>query len=71
MSTQKSTVELKRKYNQKTAEAKVHRHQPATLRAPGSLPERGRDNERQSASEQHHNQPQGIGLVVYENTVNT
>ena len=26
----------------------------------------GRDNERQSASEQHHNQPQGIGLVVHE-----
>ena len=48
-----------------------NRPQPVTLRVLGSLHERGRDNERQSASEQHHNQPQGIGLVVYENTINT
>ena len=36
-------------------DANKYRHQPATLRAPGSLPEMGGDNERQSASEQHHN----------------
>ena len=45
--------------------ANKYRHQPATLRAPGSLPEMGGDNEHQSASEQHHNQPQGKGLVAY------
>ena len=45
-------------------DANKYRHQPTILRAPGSLPEMGGDNERQSASEQHHNQPQGIGLVA-------
>ena len=47
-------------------DANKYRHQPTTLRALDSLPEMGGDNECQSTSEQHHNQLQGRGLIVYE-----
>ena len=49
----------------------VYRHQPATLRAPGSLPKIGGTTSVKALASNITTNPKGEGSLYIENTVNT